>query len=99
LLSCLKDEVARAWPVFKQGCGAECNVEVTAVGDSFKSCPIVSPFVSSEVLQVVESVLHPSGGTPPDLPSQIDSVIFPSLAPSLAVFKLSEVYELFYLYR
>ncbi|KAH8954068.1 hypothetical protein BDL97_08G060600 [Sphagnum fallax] len=74
LLTCLKDEVARAWPVFKQGCGAECNVEVTAVGDSFKSCPIVSPFVSSEVLQVIESVLHPLGGNPPDLPSQIDSV-------------------------
>jgi hypothetical protein len=60
--------------VFKQGCGAEYNVEVTAVGDSFKSCPIVSPFVSSEVLQVIESVLHPLGGNPPDLPSQIDSV-------------------------
>ncbi|CAK9233963.1 unnamed protein product [Sphagnum troendelagicum] len=74
LLTCLKDEVARAWPVFKQGCGAECNVEVTAVGDSFKSYPIVSPFVSSEVLQVIESVLHPLGGNPPDLPSQIDSV-------------------------
>ncbi|KAH9554288.1 hypothetical protein CY35_08G057000 [Sphagnum magellanicum] len=74
LLTCLKDEVARAWPVFKQGCGAECNVEVTAVGDSFKSCPIVAPFVSSEVLQVIESVLHPLGGNPPDLPAQIDSV-------------------------
>ena len=39
-----------------------------------ESVKLESPFASSKVLELVEFVLRPPSGGPPDLPNQIDAV-------------------------
>ncbi|KAL3677136.1 hypothetical protein R1sor_027084 [Riccia sorocarpa] len=60
LLTCVKDEVARAWP----------SGSAQTPGES-----ISSPFVSSRVLQFIECVLRGKDGNPTELPLNIDAVI------------------------
>jgi len=78
-LTCIKDEVARAWP-------PSCLQESETSSDTPPPGPhpqlkfVTSPFVSEEVLDVIGSVLRPEDGAP-DLPAQIDPVSFPFCIP------------------
>lgn len=66
-LTCIKDEVARAWP-------PSSTVHRAAESQRIKQFP--SPFITEDVLEVIGSVLRPEDGASPDIPSQIDSVSF-----------------------
>ena len=68
-LLCIKDEVDRAWPPSSQQQG-----QPSGVGEGQNIQHVTSPFVSDAVLEVIEDVLRPKTGTPPELPAQIDSV-------------------------
>ena len=43
--------------------------------DVAKCVKLESPFASRKVLELVEFVLRPPSGGPPDLPNQIDAVL------------------------
>lgn len=72
-LICVKDEVARAWPPTPQQPGPSSSGSHSA-GESQRVKNLPSPFVSEDVLEVIESVLRPEDGASPEIPAQIDSV-------------------------
>eukprot|EP00249_Psilotum_nudum_P010572 c22622_g1_i1 orf=280-1995(+) len=71
LLSCVKEEVAKSLTT-KQVTAAETREESNFIGTSVEP---YSPFASHEVLNIIELVVRPPQGGPPDLPNQIDAVL------------------------
>jgi hypothetical protein len=88
-LICVKDEVARAWPPAPQQQGASSSGSHSA-GESQRVKNLPSPFVSEDVLEVIESVLRPEDGASPELPAQIDSVSFYSTCHPSNSFQIPE---------
>ncbi|KAL2610825.1 hypothetical protein R1flu_022517 [Riccia fluitans] len=73
LLTCVKDEVAKAWPYREMQTETLGNLPLGSAEMQVDN--ISSPFVSSEVLKFIQCVLRGKDGNPTELPSNTDAVI------------------------
>ncbi|KAJ7518685.1 hypothetical protein O6H91_20G003400 [Diphasiastrum complanatum] len=78
LLTCLKDEVAKAWPQKESEESQDCSATVkpeSSSGVQVKRQHVKEPSTAfASILDLLESVFKPAGGAP-QLPDQLDAVL------------------------